>query len=405
MKSARALTILTMVMLLAPNTWAGTEVVLHDFLGGSDGSLPADVGRLARDTSGNLYGTTQSGGTCDRGTVFELSKSGDAWTETVLYSFCGSDGESPVGSVILDSFGDIYGTTKIGGGGGCGTVFKLSGSMLTTLYSFTCGSDGGKPDAGVILDRKGNLYGTTNLYGAFGNGNGGGVAYEISNLGTFNVIYTFCSVSACADGNSPAAGLVIGSGGALYGTTTYGGKKPCDCGTVFKLSKSHNGWVETVLHRFTGGTNDGANPTSASLTLITQTIGKKKRGAIFGVTIVGGSADLGTVFRMFKSKSGYTFRLLHSFAGTDGSAPLGTLTVVKGKLIGTTYGGFFSNTGCVFQLAPNNQTWTESVLYSFSGGSDGSNPVSGVVVDSVGNLYGVTGTGGFGQGVVYEVTP
>ncbi|MGA7634207.1 MAG: choice-of-anchor tandem repeat GloVer-containing protein [Terriglobales bacterium] len=399
MRFVRALTILMTVMVLAPNSWAGTEKVLHNFLGGSDGSEPADVGRLARDKSGNLYGTTQGGGTCGRGTVFQLSKSHGDWTETVLYSFCGSDGDNPVAGVILDSSDNIYGTTKFGGG--CGTVFKLSSSTLTNLYSFTCGNDGGMPDAGVILDKNGNLYGTTQLYGAFGNGNGGGVAYEISGSGAFSVIYTFCSISGCADGNGPDAGLVMD--GAIYGTTTRGGENPCGCGTVFKLSQSRNGWVETVLHSFSGRSDDGADPTFASLTPGTQTVGGKKEGVLFGVTAGGGPSGLGTVFMMVKSTSEFT--LLHSFAGPDGAAPFGTLAIRKGILFGTTYNGGVSGNGTVFELTQNNDTWTESVVYGFSGGSDGGEPNSGVVADSKGNLYGVTGSGGFGQGVAYQVTP
>src|SRR5437879_3401962 len=113
MKFIKSLTILMLVPLFTASTWAGTETVLHDFSGGSDGSVPADIGRLARDSSGNLYGTTQGGGTCGQGTVFKLSKSGGTWTETILYSFCGSDGANPVGSVILDSSGSVYGTTKL----------------------------------------------------------------------------------------------------------------------------------------------------------------------------------------------------------------------------------------------------------------------------------------------------
>jgi uncharacterized repeat protein (TIGR03803 family) len=221
----------------------------------------------------------------------------------------------------------------------------------------------------------------------------------------FRVIYSFCSVTRCADGNGPDAGLVMDSEGTIYGTTAYGGNNSCSCGTVFTLSKSGGSWMEIVLHSFAGGSNDGANPTFASLILGTQTIGKKKKRVIFGVTMAGGLGDLGTVFRMLKSQSGYTFGLLHSFAGPDGASPFGTLTVMKSKLFGTTYGGGGYGNGTVFELIPNNKTWTESIVYSFSGGSDGGNPVSGVVADSFGNLYGVTGSGGFGQGVVYQVTP
>jgi uncharacterized repeat protein (TIGR03803 family) len=405
MRSIPPRTVLMIVILLTSHTWAGTEIILHDFLGGDDGSLPANLGRLEHDTSGNFYGTTQGGGACAQGTVFKLSKSGVAWHETVLYSFCNADGENPVGNVILDSSRNIYGTTKFGGSGGCGTVFKLSGLTLTTLYSFTCGNDGGKPDAGVIIDKEGNLFGTTQLYGSFGNGNGGGVAYEISSLGTFSVIYTFCSVSACADGNGPDAGLLMDGSGAIYGTTSYGGKESCSCGTVFKLSKSPWGWVETVIHSFAGGNDDGANPTFAALTLGTETIGTTKKRVLFGVTVAGGPDNVGTVYGMLKTTSGYSFRLLHSFGGPDGAAPFGTLALRNGILFGTTYaGGTFGN-GTVFELALRNKIWTERVVYGFSGGSDGGSPNSGVVADPAGNLYGLTGNGGFGQGVAYEVMP
>ena len=260
-------TIFMMVMLLAPSAWAGTEVVLHDFSGGSDGSLPANVGRVARDESGNLYGTTQGGGACSQGTVFQISKSGGVWTENVLYSFCGGDGNNPVGGVVLDSTGNIYSTTKFGSGSGCGTVFKVSGSTQTTLYGYTCGSDGGKPDAGVILDKNGNLYGTTQLYGAFGSGNGGGVAYELSSSGTFSVIYSFCSLSACLDGNSPDAGLVMADGVLSMAQQRMAAITPAVAVPCLSFRNRKIAGVETVLHSFAGGNNDGANPTFASLTL------------------------------------------------------------------------------------------------------------------------------------------
>lgn len=192
--------------------------------------------------------------------------------------------------------------------------------------------------------------------------------------------------------------------GIIYGTTAYGGENSCNCGVVFKLSKLGSRWVERVLHIFAGGSTDGANP-YATVTLGTVTIGRETKSAIFGVTLGGGSDNLGTVFRLIKSKSRYTFRLLHTFAGSDGTGPLGTLTAVKGKLLGTTYGGGTSGFGTVFELAPTGKIWTESVVYSFTGGTDGGNPGSGVVTDSVGNMYGVTGAGGFGQGVAYEATP
>jgi uncharacterized repeat protein (TIGR03803 family) len=395
------------LLLFAANAWCSTETVLHDFSTSGDGFDPADYGRLARDKFGNLYGTTQGGGSCGMGTVFELSKAATGWNEKILYNFCGIDGENPVGGVVLDSSGNIYGTTKFGAS--CGTVFKLAGSLLATLYTFSCGNDGGKPDSGVVLDNNGNLFGTTGLYGAHGDANGGGVVYEISNSGTFSILYWFCSSANCSDGSSPDGGVVMASENVIWGTTAYGGNKTCNCGTVFKLTKSGSSWNETVVHRFIGGTHDGANPFTAP-TIGVQTVGGKKQLVIFGVTETGGGANLGTVFEVLKSKHGYAFRLLHGFNGADGNAPLGQLTFSNGNLFGTTYqgGAFGSDTtlgGTVFELSPANRGWNETLLYSFTGGSDGSNPVSGVVRNQTGNLYGITGGGGFGVGVVYEVAP
>jgi uncharacterized repeat protein (TIGR03803 family) len=145
----KALAILIVLLLLPGGAWAGTETVLHAFSGENDGGNPVDAGRLARNGA-ILYGTTSYGGNSGCGTIFELSGS----TLSTLYAFgCYSDGANPAGSVIRDSSGNLYGTTAYGGSGGCGTVFELSGSTLTTLYSFACGADGAFPFGGVILDK------------------------------------------------------------------------------------------------------------------------------------------------------------------------------------------------------------------------------------------------------------
>jgi uncharacterized repeat protein (TIGR03803 family) len=190
-------------------------------------------------------------------------------------------GKTQRAALSSNSSGDIYGTTKFGAR--CGTVFKLTGSLLATLYTFSCGNDGGKPDSGVVLDNNGNLFGTTGLYGPHGDANGGGVVYEISNSGTFSILYSFCSSANCSDGSSPDAGVVMASENVIWGTTAYGGNKTCNCGTVFKLTKSGSSWNETVVHRFIGGTHDGANPFTAP-TISVQTVGGKKQFVIFGVT-------------------------------------------------------------------------------------------------------------------------
>ena len=253
--------------------------------------------------------------------------------------------------------------------------------------------------------------------------------YEISSTGKFIVIYSFCFVSNCADGNEPLGGLVMDSSGNLYGTTLYGGTASCGNGVVFKLSKSAKGkWKGTVLHAFNGG-SDGAFLQGASLTLVTKTVGKTKRNLLFGVTFEGGTGGCtggcGTAFELTESKTGYTYSELYSFTGTggrDGAYPEGTLISVNGALFGTTmvggvgqncvYGGE-NGCGTVFELTEKNHTWTETVLYRFTGGTDGSYPISGLLAAPDGKLlYGLAGAGGdttcdppVGCGVAYTVKP
>ena len=207
---------------------SGTETVLHTFTGGSDGGIPR-AGLIA-DTGGNLYGTTAGGGASNAGTVFKLSPSG---TETVLYSFTGSDGSGPFAGLIADSSGNLYGTTQSGGAsGGHGVVFKLSpGGTETVLYSFTGGSDGGTPRAGLIADSSGNLYGTTQFGGPGCGGVGCGVVFKLSPSGTETVLYSFTG----SDGSGPFPGLIADSSGNLYGTTLSGGASGGH-GVVFKLT-------------------------------------------------------------------------------------------------------------------------------------------------------------------------
>jgi uncharacterized repeat protein (TIGR03803 family) len=405
----KTLTVLIALLVLVGAAWGDTESVLYTFTGGSDGGNPIDAGRLVRSGS-NFYGTTDNGGQSGCGVIFELSGS----SLTTLYAFhCNGDGANPVGNVVLDAAGNIYGTTGYGGSDDCGTVFEFSGSTLTTLYSFTCGDDGAFPVAGVFRDMAGNLYGTASSGGT----NGGGVVYEITAAGTFSVLYNFCSISACADGQYPEASLVLDAGN-LYGTTYEGGTTGCyskaGCGTVFELSVGKGGgWKESVLHRFTGEGEDGAYPNLGALTVRTRQIGKNRTIVISGVTFDGGAGRYGTVYELTQAKPGYTMTVLHAFTDLDGDGgwPLGTLFDLDGKLIGTTQVGGSSGYGTVFELtnrAPGKDKgdWTETVLYSFTNGSDGGYPESGVFADSTGELWGVASAGGSsGYGVVYSLDP
>jgi uncharacterized repeat protein (TIGR03803 family) len=266
-----------------PQVQTGPEQVLYAFQGGNDGQSPNG---LISDSKGNLYGTTEYGGTgtCTSprgypgcGTVFEVTPNGNGdWTETVLYSFQGGDdGVLPSSGLIFDQAGNLYGTTGAGGGNtncdnGCGTVFELSpnqhgGWAESVLYSFRGGSDGdGAYPEGVIFDKSGNLYGPTADGGIDGcaiNSNAYcGTVFELSPNGSGgwkeNIIYAFPIFNA--EGFSPNAGLVFDQSGNLYGTTLYGGPVGgCGnegCGVVFELSPNGSGgWTETLLYSFPGG--------------------------------------------------------------------------------------------------------------------------------------------------------
>jgi uncharacterized repeat protein (TIGR03803 family) len=224
------------------------------------------------------------------------------------------------------------------------------------------------------------------------------------------VIYNFCPTTGCADGASPFGGLVIDQNGDLLGTTQNGGGELCNCGTVFRLSKSGSGWKETVLHSFDG--TDGALPQYASLTLGTLVSGTKKQTLIFGVTPGGGAKGLGTVFQLSRVTSGYKFTVLHSFRseGGDAYSPYGTLLNFHGTLIGSTTSGGSGGRGTLFTLRHVGDSWKEKVLYSFCPNglpcNDGDGAPSGVISDASGNLYGTSTNGGnASQGVVYRLTP
>ena len=301
---------------------SGKESVLHNFAGGSDGSLP--VASLVA-LNGKLYGTTESGGSCTGsggcGTVFEVSTSG---SESVLYSFKGgTDGEYPFAGLIAVN-GELYGTTYLGGAAGYGTVFKVNTSgSESVVHSFGSLPDGAYPMAGLIA-LHGALYGTTF---AGGTGAGYGTVFKMSMSGKDHVIYSF-NPNTNNDGEAPEAG-VIALKGKLYGTTPYGGANAY--GTVFEVSTSGK---ERVL-------SSNVDDSQASLVAV--------NGALYGTSYGGGIDNLGTVFKMSTSGKEST---LYDFAGNpDGSAPKAPLLDVNGTLYGTTYEGGLG-VGTVFKISP-----------------------------------------------------
>ncbi len=260
------------------------DTVLHRFGSGQDGSQP--IGGATVDAAGNVYGTLNLGGAYGNGAVFEATRNGQTWTETLLYSFTGgTDAVNPVAGVTLDASGNLYGTSSFGGANGVGAIYKLthsgSGWTESVIYNFQGGSDGQNPVGGVILDQAGNLYGTT----FDGGDNGGGTVYELSPSRqgwTFTTLYSFTGGYG-----GPYNDLTWDASGNLYGTAN--GDGAFGLGSVFRLTHGDNGWTMTDLHDFAGG-NDGASPYGA--------VAVDAHGDVFGTASVGGTDNQGVAWEI-----------------------------------------------------------------------------------------------------------
>ena len=391
--------------------------LLYAFKSQSDGCSPD--ARLFEDKSGNLFGTTENGSSggdfCKSpGTVFKLAPDG---SETILHVFTGENGDGFVPhGVIADKAGNLYGTTQAGGTYGYGTVFKLApDGTETVLHAFAGGSDGGKPMAGLIQDKSGNLYGTTE--GADGSA---GTVFKLAPDGTETVLHVFTGYET-GDGAYPAGDLILDEQGNLYGTTAEGGtpkcvgyqNEPTGCGTVFKIAP--NG-TETLLYAFRGSHGDGAGPDRGLI--------RDKAGNLYGTTAAGGtgchqSRGCGTVFKLAPNG---TETVLYAFTGrSDGVQPQGDLIRDKaGNFYGMTkFGGGagghaeceFSIRGCgiVFKIAPDG---SEMVVYAFKQHArDGLMPETGLLKGADGEIYGTASIGGVqdcnggaGCGTVFRLT-
>ena len=356
-----------------------TESVLYSFVGGGDGANPH--AGLISDGNVTLYGTTSAGGSSNNGTAFQVTIGG---AESVLYSFAGgNDGADPEAGVIVDSKNNLYGTTNLGGTAGAGTVFLLDASRKeTVLYSFGGGKDGKNPKAGLVMNARGNLYGTTSA-----GGKGGlGTVFKLTTAGKETVLYVFTGKG----GANPVATLIQDSAGNVYGTTSQGGSS--NQGTVFKLSTR----VTKVLHGFGTSKNDGVYPYAR---LMADTSNN-----LYGTTAEGGDFGYGTVFKI--DPSGHEAALYSfSYANGDGAYPYGgVVRDPAGNLYGVTLQGGNSAVGTVYKIDSNQK---ESILYSFAGQPDGAYPYTeDLVIDSAGNLYGTTSSGGTHNfGTVFEISP
>src|SRR6266568_2410544 len=368
----------------ATRAQAQTFTVLHSFTNSPDGAFP--FAGLLRDAAGNLYGTTLRGGSLGSGTVFKLDPAGN---ETVLYSFTDTgspaDGLDPYAAPVMDTAGNLYGTTRDGGFFGIGIVFRLDPSGHETVLHTFAPAEGGDPYAGVVMDAAGNLYGTTSAALALGVL---GTVFKIDTAGNFTVLHFFTG----SDGCSPSGGVIIAEGN-FYGTASGCGS--FGFGTVFKLDPLGN---VTVLYSFKGGStggSDGAAPTGGLI--------MDAAGNLYGTTIAGGSSNAGTVFKLDPSGNE---TVLYSFkGGSDGASPyLGSLiTDAAGNLYGTAssflaLGGF----GTVFKLTVQTPAPTINSISptsAIAGGAgftltvNGTNFVSGAGVSFNGNARTTTFVG------------
>jgi uncharacterized repeat protein (TIGR03803 family) len=392
---------------------AASAQFAYTFQGTPDGALPE--GGLVKDSSGNLYGTTGSGGAFGAGSIYELPASGG---EKVLYSFTGgADGASPTGRILRQANGFLIGTAAAGsnlGGNcgflnGCGVVWALSpGGKLRVLYTFTGETDGAVPRSGLVRGANGLFYGTTQ-YGGSSTGPciassettfGCGVAFQVDLQGAYSVLHTF---NGGSDGQSPIAPLTLDASGNLYGTTLYGGSTSAvctaqefkGCGVVFKIDSSGQ---ESVVYAFNGAP-DAAWPLENDVTL-------DATGNLYGSTTGGGASQWGAVYKI--DSAGHESVLYSFSAGMDGAAPRsGLIRDPKGNLYGTASTGPINSLGqcsaatCggLFKLTP---TGTETVLFSFPANYI---PVGDLLLNQ-GNLYGTTLSGGADNaGVVFKIKP
>jgi hypothetical protein len=391
---------------------AAPERVLFSF-GGPDGAGP--LNGLIRTATGAYFGATVFGGKYGGGAAYQFTLTGTGGQVRVLHSFgLGSDGNRPDG-IVAGPNGALYGVTVIGGAPGWGTAFELApsghGYTERIIHTFAGGTDGGQPLGPLAIDGHGDLFGVTQFRGT----SGYGTVFELSPSAHgfgLRVLHDF------AVPEQAQAGLTLGPGGVLYGTTYSGGTGSCVCGTVYALTPRGTGYHYSVLHDFQGG-SDGSNP-FALLTIDPRT------GEIYGTTEYGGGG-YGSVFRLTPAGRGYTEQVIHGFplGSGGGTLPQSPLTLLPGgRLVGTAalggHGCHQTGCGTVFELSPVSGGYRFAVLHVFAGPpGDGAEPEwTSLVAGPGGELLGATRSGGTvatcgdggpggaaGCGTVFAITP
>ena len=389
----------------SPGASGQTYTVLHDFADGGDGGFPYTG--LTIDTAGNFYGTTDIGGTHGHGVIYRLKRGGAGWLLTPIYSFAGGrDGSGPQGRVTIARDGTLYGTTTAGGTRDRGTVFRLqpqAAAPRTALQDWTKtlvhdfnGIDGGLPQGDLMFDTAGNIYGTS----LGGGDNNWGTIYKLSPSGggwTESVLY---SASEDHDGIQPLGGVVMDAAGNLYGTFSFssGGN-----GMVFKLSPSGSGWTLENLHNFGFDGDNGIQPQSGLIF--------DHAGNLFGTTFYGGTfLPGGAVYELSPSGGSWSYNTIASLLDGDGGPVDKLMMDSAGNLYGTALNAGAFGYGSIFKLTPSAGGWTYTSLHDFCAGgfpcADGEEPRSNVVMDAAGNLYGTASTGGANnQGVIWQIAP
>jgi uncharacterized repeat protein (TIGR03803 family) len=400
----RLVAIFAVVLALALTAGASTEKVLLNF-DGSDGADPWS-NYFISDAKGNLYGATGDGGTYGDGVVFMLTLAGK---ETVLYEFKGQangDGAAPHGHLAFDANGNIYGTTQAGGTNGTGTVYELSpksggGWKEKVLYSFSASgtTDGTDPSAGMTIAADGTMYSTTPDGGAYQ----AGVIFSMKKTSKGWKQTVIKNLDNSSTGGYPYEGLMMDTAGNLYGAAPTGGAS--GQGVIYRLSPTKKGWVDTVIHSFTNENGGGSG-------LYWIDLISDKSGNIYGATSFGGTNGTGTVWELVYSetKKSYSESVLYEFGASgsgDGNNPYGGLAMdSEGNLYGTTLNGGASNLGTSYKLTKHGKIWKETVLHSFLGANDGSAPTGNAYLDAKGRVYGMAEVGGTSNlGVVYRITP